>query len=108
MNSSDEKLEELLKFYDYVEIQPFDDYYHLIDRGQIESKEDLIISIKRLITAAKKLDKIIVATGDVHFLNEKDKIYRDVFISQPKIGIDIVRILYVTVKIHVLLHHHNI
>ncbi len=87
LNSSDEKLEELLKFYDYVEIQPFDDYYHLIDRGQIESKEDLIISIKRLITAAKKLDKIIVATGDVHFLNEKDKIYRDVFISQPKIGI---------------------
>ena len=85
LNSSDEKLEELLKFYDYVEIQPFDDYYHLIDRGQIESKEDLIISIKRLITAAKKLDKIIVATGDVHFLNEKDKIYRDVFISQPKI-----------------------
>ena len=47
LNSSDEKLEELLKFYDYVEIQPFDDYYHLIDRGQIESKEDLIISIKR-------------------------------------------------------------
>ncbi|WP_418467492.1 exonuclease domain-containing protein, partial [Faecalibacillus faecis] len=35
LNSSDEKLEELLKFYDYVEIQPFDDYYHLIDRGQI-------------------------------------------------------------------------
>ena len=87
LNSSDEKLEELLKFYDYVEIQPFDDYYHLIDRGQIESKEDLIISIKRLISAAKKLNKIIVATGDVHFLNEKDKIYRDVFISQPKIGI---------------------
>ena len=28
LNSSDEKLEELLKFYDYVEIQPFDDYYH--------------------------------------------------------------------------------
>ena len=121
LNSSDEKLEELLKFYDYVEIQPFDDYYHLIDRGQIESKEDLIISIKRLITAAKKLDKIIVATGDVHFLNEKDKIYRDVFICQcislklctvlflnQKLVLDIARILYVTVKIHVLLHHHNI
>ena len=65
----------------------FQDYYHLIDRGQIESEENLIISIKRLITAAKKLNKLIVATGDVHFLDEKDKIYRDVFISQPKIGI---------------------
>ena len=55
LNSSDEKLEQLLEFYDYVEIQPFQDYYHLIDRGQIESEENLIISIKRLITACKKI-----------------------------------------------------
>jgi len=87
MNQSDERLEKLLKFYDYVEIQPLDDYYHLIDRGQIENQDDLIDSIKRLINTAKKLNKIIVATGDVHFLNKRDKIYRDVFISQPKIGI---------------------
>ncbi|MCQ5063251.1 hypothetical protein NE542_15745, partial [Faecalibacillus intestinalis] len=70
-------MEQLLEFYDYVEIQPFQDYYHLIDRGQIESEENFIISIKRLITAAKKLNKLIVATGDVDFLDEKDKIYRD-------------------------------
>lgn len=87
MNRSDEQLEKLLKFYDYVEIQPLDDYYHLIDRGQIENQKDLIDSLQRLIRIAKKLDKIIVATGDVHFLDKKDKIYRDVFISQPKIGI---------------------
>ncbi|MBM6930484.1 PolC-type DNA polymerase III [[Clostridium] spiroforme] len=87
MNRSDEQLEKLMAFYDYVEIQPLEDYYHLIDRGQIENQEDLIDSIKRLISTAKKLNKIVVATGDVHFLNKKDKIYRDVFISQPKIGI---------------------
>lgn len=44
--------------------------------GQIESEENLIISIKRLITAAKKLNKLIVATGDVHaredFLDEDE------------------------------------
>lgn len=87
MNQSQERLESLLQFYDYVEIQPLDDYYHLIDRGQIENQDDLIDSILRLIETAKKLNKIVVATGDVHFLEKKDKIYRDVFISQPKIGI---------------------
>lgn len=87
MNQSDEKLEKAMEFYDYIEIQPLDDYYHLVDRGRIESQEDLIISIQRLITMAKKLDKLIVATGDVHFLDPKDKIYRDVFISNPTIGI---------------------
>lgn len=88
LNESDEKLEKLMEFYDYIEIQPLDDYYHLVDRGKIDSQEDLIVSIKRLISMAKKLNKIIVATGDVHFLEKKDKIYRDVFISNPTIGIN--------------------
>lgn len=88
MNSSDEKLEKLMNFYDYIEIQPLDDYYHLVDRGKIENMDDVIDSIQRIIKMAKKLDKIIVATGDVHFLNKEDKIYRDVFISNPTIGIN--------------------
>lgn len=88
MNSSDEKLEQLMEFYDYIEIQPLEDYYHLVDRGKIESNDDIIDSIKRIIKMARKLDKIIVATGDVHFLDKKDKIYRDVFISNPTIGIN--------------------
>ncbi|MFV0395153.1 MAG: PolC-type DNA polymerase III [Coprobacillaceae bacterium] len=88
LNQSDEKLEKAMEFYDYIEIQPLDDYYHLIDRGKIDSQENLIVSIQRLITMAKKLDKIIVATGDVHFVEPKDKIYRDVFISNPTIGIN--------------------
>lgn len=87
LNSSDEVLENTMKMYDYVEIQPLEDYMHLVDRGTIDSKEDLIFSIKRLINTAKKLNKIIVATGDVHFVNPSDKIYRDVLISNPTIGI---------------------
>ena len=88
MNKNDEELEKTMAFYDYIEIQPFEDYYHLIDRGKIDSNDDLIVSIKRLLAMAKKLNKIIVATGDVHFLEPKDKIYRDVFISNPTIGIN--------------------
>ena len=88
LNLGDSDLKRFMEFYDYIEIQPLSDYYHLIDRGTIENEENLIKSLKRLISMAKKLDKIIVATGDVHFLNPGDKIYRDVFISNPSIGIN--------------------
>ena len=88
LNQSDRVLEEAMAFYDYIEIQPLEDYYHLIDRGKLESEEQLIVSMQRLIAMAKKLNKLIVASGDVHFLEPTDKIYRDVLISNPTIGIN--------------------
>ncbi len=86
--SGDDVLENAIAFYDYIEIQPLDDYYHLVDRNKVSSVEDIIASIKRIIYFARKQNKIIVATGDVHFLDKNDKIYRDVFISNPTIGIN--------------------
>ena len=88
MNSGDEKLEKLMQFYDYIEIQPFSDYYHLVDRGSVEDVETLTKMLVRYVNTAKKLGKMIVATGDVHFLNPEDKIFRDVFIANPTIGIN--------------------
>lgn len=88
LNSDDQKLDELLDFYDYIEIQPLEDYHHLIERGSVENIDNLIISLKRLIDHANKKGKLVVASGDVHFLDERDKIYRDVFISNPTIGIN--------------------
>lgn len=87
LNLSDEKLESAMAFYDYIEIQPLEDYYHLIERGKLQDKDELIRSLKRIVKFAKKHNKLIVATGDVHFLDKKDMIFRDVFISNPTIGI---------------------
>jgi len=88
MNLDDTALEKSLEFYDYIEIQPLEDYYHLVDRGSVASEETLKKSVIRLIDKAEEMGKIIVGTGDVHFLNPEDKIYRDVFISNPTIGIN--------------------
>ena len=77
-----------MSFYDYIEINPLEDYYHLVDRGKIGSMDNLKTSILRIIKMAKKLKKIVVGTGDVHFLDQKDKIYRDVFIANPTIGLN--------------------
>ncbi len=88
LNKSDEQLYKAMQFYDYIEINPLEDYYHIVDRGRLASMDDVKKSILRVIKMADELGKIVVATGDVHFLDQKDKLFRDVFISNPSIGLN--------------------
>ena len=88
MNANDETLDALLDFYDYIEIQPMEDYYHLVERGSIASVDNLKLSLRRLIEHAEKKNKLVVASGDVHFLEPEEKIFRDVFIANPTIGLN--------------------
>lgn len=53
LNLSDEKLERAMEFYDYIEIQPLEDYYHLVDRGKLQDTDELIKSLHRIIDCAK-------------------------------------------------------
>ncbi len=87
LNSDDHTLEQLISWYDYVEVQPVEDYAYLVDRGSVASMEVLHASVKRLVLVAKKLGKIVVATGDVHYLDPKEKIFREVYIRNSNIGI---------------------
>jgi len=79
-NQSKEKLIEAIKFYDFIEIQHLDNYSYLIDSKSIEGYEKLKTVLTNLVEEAQNLNKIVVATGDCHYLDPKDKIYRDVYI----------------------------
>jgi DNA polymerase-3 subunit alpha (Gram-positive type) len=83
---SAEDLDEAIKFYDYIEIQPLANYSNLVYSGSIASNDKLLVCLKAIIEAANRLNKPIVATGDCHYLNPEDKIFRDVYISAPGIG----------------------
>ena len=85
-NKSDKQLLEAIDFYDYVEIQPLENYRPLIERNTIVSKERLIEILNRIIKAAQTKNKLIIATGDVHYANKEDKIKRDVYINAQGIG----------------------
>lgn len=74
-------LEELASFYDYLEIQPRGNNNFMIGNGQLNSEEDLIIMNKTIYEIAKKLQKPIVATGDVHFIDPEDEVYRRVLMA---------------------------
>lgn len=83
---NEDALLEVMKFYDYIEIQPLENYRHLIERNSIESIDRLKEIIQAIISAANKLKKIIVATGDVHYVNPSQKKIRDIYISSQGIG----------------------
>lgn len=80
MTRSEEVVTEKMKFYDFIEIQPPTNYSFLVHDGQMTSEEDVLKVLKDMIITAKKMNKIICATGDVHYANSEDKIYRDVYV----------------------------
>ena len=82
---NEEKLKEVCSFYDYIEVQPPENYSYLVNIGDL-SEEDVIRNIKDIIKASKEIGKTVVATGDVHYLTPKEKVFRDVYISAPQVG----------------------
>ncbi|MFV0254959.1 MAG: PolC-type DNA polymerase III [Erysipelotrichaceae bacterium] len=86
INARDSQLAHAIDFYDYIEIQPLWAYQPLLDKGVVKSQSLLIKALKRLIKAAQKQGKIIVATSDNHYTFKHQKIFRDIMISAPGIG----------------------
>ncbi|MDD6240283.1 MAG: PolC-type DNA polymerase III [Eubacteriales bacterium] len=78
---SKETLMEVMKPYDFIEVQPPENYIYQIHTGMFHSLEEVEAIQKDLIETARNQGKIVVATGDCHYLNPEDKIFRDVFIS---------------------------
>lgn len=79
-------LEKTMEFYDYIEVQPLSNYSYLINMDDISSVDELKTYIKDIIDSASNVNKLVVATGDAHYANPSDKIYRDVFIYAKGIG----------------------
>ena len=80
---SDTELEEMMSFYDYIEVYPSNVVTHLIGKEQLfNTLEDYQGYVKRLIKIAKKAKKLVVATGDVHNLLKEDLIYRKIIVNQ--------------------------
>lgn len=86
INKTEKELREALEFYDYIEIQPIECYSNLIDSHSVRSYERLKLALTNLIKTAQEMGKLVVASGDVHYIEPEDKIFRDVYISSQGIG----------------------
>lgn len=83
-NKSEGEIRNIVDFYDYLEIQPIGNNMHLIRNGKVKDELELRNINKRIYDLGKKYNKLVVATGDVHFLDPEDEIYRRILMSGQK------------------------
>ena len=78
------ELEEIVNFYDYLEIQPICNNRFLVDEGRVADDEGLRNLNRRIVALGEKYNKPVVATCDAHFLNDEDEIYRKILLAGMK------------------------
>lgn len=72
----DPELEDLIGFYDYLEVVPPANLQHLLDEGQVNSPEQLQELSRRIIELGRRLGKPVVAVSDAHFLDPHQQLFR--------------------------------
>ncbi|CAH2713251.1 DNA polymerase III PolC-type [Neobacillus rhizosphaerae] len=81
MQKSPEEVEAHAHFYDYLEVMPKEINAPLIEMELVRDEKAMEDIITKIVALGDKLGLPVVATGNVHYLNENDKIYRKILIS---------------------------
>lgn len=82
---TDEEIEEIMEFYDFIEIQPVSNHEYLLATKKVETEDDLRGINKKIIKIAEGIGKIVVATGDVHILKSEDTFFKEILdVSRKK------------------------
>ena len=83
-NKPDQEIRDIAKFYDYLEIQPLGNNEYMVREGIVKNQDELKSINKMIYKLGKSLNKPVVATGDVHFLDPEDEVYRRILMSGQK------------------------
>nr|WP_263328656.1 PolC-type DNA polymerase III [Neobacillus sp. Marseille-Q6967] len=81
MQKSPEEVEAAAHFYDYLEVMPKEVNAPLLEMELVRDEKALEDIIGNIVKLGDKLGIPVVATGNVHYLNENDKIYRKILVN---------------------------
>lgn len=69
------------RYYDFIEVQPKPNYAPLLEQHVIADDAHLEDILKNMVKMGDELEKPVVATGDVHYLDPHDGVYRKILIN---------------------------
>lgn len=80
MQKSEEEAEGVAAFYDYIEVQPPANYVHLLEKDLVQNEAQILDIIKKIVAMGERMEKPVVATGNVHYIEPHDNLYREILI----------------------------
>ena len=81
---SDGDIENIARFYDYLEIMPLSNNRFLVEEGKLPDDEALKNINRRICALGEKIGKPVCATGDAHFMDPEDEVYRKIILAGMK------------------------
>ena len=78
---TEETVKKIASFYDFLEIQPINQNLSLLKRGKASDRNELIEINKKITGIGEELNIPVAATGDVHYLNSEDFVFRNIILE---------------------------
>ena len=81
MQKGKQQAKSVATFYDFLEVMPKPIYSPLIEREMVKNEKHLEDIIKNIVELGDELSIPVVATGNVHYLDPEDAVYRSILIE---------------------------
>jgi DNA polymerase-3 subunit alpha (Gram-positive type) len=85
MNKTRRELVQAAKYYDFLEVPP-PSHFKYLEEERPNWRPMIQKVIQSIVEVGKELNIPVVASGDVHHLDPKDLLYREILINTPLVG----------------------